>query len=602
MNASRGSRRRGWLAVFVLAVAAGILAITIAAAGGFSVRIFGVRFSSHGALRPTLFALLFFTVAYRTRPAWQKDDVSRVVGRVLWGATLWPAPIAAAVLLTLCWVYGTRVAGGSDIYGYVSQAHLWLAGDLHVHQDFAASVVWPNADWTFTPLGYRPGPNHTIVPTYAPGLPLLMALATRAIGNCGPFVVTPLCGALLVLLTYALGAQLSGRVTGALAALLTASSPTIVMMTLWPMSDVPAAAFWTMSLVIALRRDSIASRIFAGVAAGFAIVIRPNLVPLIVFPATAIFFASSATAGARFRRLAALAIGCLPFVIFVGWVNYDLYGSFLASGYGEASSIYKWRNLGPNLIRYPRWLWETQGMFAFLFLIAVVVAARPGLPSQKLRWLLLAYVAGVFACYIFYGPFDDWWYLRFVIPAMPAMFALGTDALWHVTAKSGRTLQVILTVLIIALMIDHAITYARQHSVFDIGEGEQKYADVGRYLRQTLPANAVVLASQHSGSVRYYSGLRTLKFELLDRAWLDRAIAYLKSTGVSPYIVLEGWEIPNFRRQFAGQRGVALLDRPAIAVHSRHVFVFNSDPASQSDPPQTIPHTQGCEREVSSAQ
>ena len=234
-------------------------------------------------------------------------------------------------------------------------------------------------------------------------------------------------------------------------------------------------------------------------------------------------------------------------------------------------------------------------MFAFLFLIAAAVPAGPHVQSRTLRWLLLAYIAGVVACYILYGPFDDWWYLRFVIPAMPAIFVLGIDAVWQITAKAGPTFQVALTVLITGLTITHAIAYARQHSVFDIGEGEQKYADVGRYLGQALPANAVVLASQHSGSIRYYSGLKTLKFELLDRVWLDRAIEYLKSTGTNPYIVLEGWEIPNFRRRFAGQQGVALLDRPPVAVHSRHVFVFSGDPAPRSDPPQTIPHTKGCQ-------
>ena len=117
----------------------------------------------------------------------------------------WVAPAAAVILLALSFAYGVRAAGASDSYGYVSQARLWLAGDLHVHQDFAAAVPWPNADWTFTPLGYRPAPGHTLVPTYAPGLPLLMAMFMTIGGNCGAFVVTTLSGAILILLTFALG-------------------------------------------------------------------------------------------------------------------------------------------------------------------------------------------------------------------------------------------------------------------------------------------------------------------------------------------------------------------------------------------------------------
>ena len=180
--------------------------------------------------------------------------------------------------------YGTRSAGGSDPYGYISQAQLWRAGDLRVHQDFVASMPWPNVDWSFTPLGYRPSADHTLVPTYAPGLPLLMTLFTVVAGSCGPYLVNPVCGALLVILAYGIGVRVSGRAVGAIAALLVASSPTVLFMMLWPMSDVPAAVFWTASLLLACR-SSFTGIALSGAAAGIAIAIRPNLVPLALFPA-----------------------------------------------------------------------------------------------------------------------------------------------------------------------------------------------------------------------------------------------------------------------------------------------------------------------------
>ena len=168
--------RRTSYVISTLAVLLAALAIASLLSGGFSLRVFGLRVSSHGVLRPALFALLCLAAAYRWMPVWQRGIVSTYAPRVLRRLTPWVAAAAAAGVLGLCWVYGTRAAGGSDSYGYVSQARLWLGGDLHVHQDFAALVPWPNADWSFTPLGYRPAANHTIVPTYAPGLPLLMAI------------------------------------------------------------------------------------------------------------------------------------------------------------------------------------------------------------------------------------------------------------------------------------------------------------------------------------------------------------------------------------------------------------------------------------------
>jgi hypothetical protein len=47
------------------------------------------------------------------------------------------------------------VAAGSDAQ-LREPADLWLRGDL-IDQPFSALVPWPNARWTFTPLG-RPRP------------------------------------------------------------------------------------------------------------------------------------------------------------------------------------------------------------------------------------------------------------------------------------------------------------------------------------------------------------------------------------------------------------------------------------------------------------
>jgi hypothetical protein len=52
---------------------------------------------------------------------------------------------------------------------------LWASENLIVAQPIAAKVPWPSADWTFTPLGYKPTADGTaIVPIYAPGPRMLM--------------------------------------------------------------------------------------------------------------------------------------------------------------------------------------------------------------------------------------------------------------------------------------------------------------------------------------------------------------------------------------------------------------------------------------------
>src|SRR5437763_1042682 len=173
-------------------------------------------------------------------------------------------------------MWSTRVAAGADAYGYVSQADLWLRGALHIDQRFGATVPWPLARWTFTPLGYRPEPDgYRIVPQYAAGLPLVMAAFKAVAGQCAMFWVVPLCGGVLVFATYCIGREIDRPLVGLAAAWIVASSPTLLFMLMAPMSDVPAAAAWAASVAFALAE----SPLLAGVAAGAAILIRPNLAP-----------------------------------------------------------------------------------------------------------------------------------------------------------------------------------------------------------------------------------------------------------------------------------------------------------------------------------
>ena len=53
----------------------------------------------------------------------------------------------------------------------------------------------------------------------------------------------------------------------------------------------------------------------------------------------------------------------------------------------------------------------------------------------------------------------------------------------------------------------------------------------------------------HSGSLRFYTGRLTVRWDWLDEPWLERAPADLESIGYRPFAVLEGWEIPEIRKR-----------------------------------------------------
>jgi hypothetical protein len=585
---STGGRRFAFLLLFVSACA---VAVTgwIEATGGIRRDVAGVSLSVRNSFRPALLAggCALVALAMLIRRRSDIDRATRVVSP-LFDIAVW---VAAGTVFALGVIFGVKAAGGSDPYGYVSQAQFWLRGNLHVPLRLAAAVPWPDADWTFTPLGYRPAAQHTLVPTYPPGLPLLMALFQVLFGASGPFLVGPLCGALLVLATDRLGTIVGGRAVGAMAALCVAASPTVLYMTVWVMSDVPAAACFAAGLWLACRRSPAAS----GVVTGIGIMIRPNLAPLALFPAAILLWQSTGPSfGVRLRLNAWFALGCVPFVLVPAWTNYTLYGSPWASGYGSVTDLYAWAHLPVNLARYPVWLEETQSPAVFVFLLAPFVLGR----GQRAEWpvvgILAAFAAAVFALYAWYLPFKPWWFLRFLLPALPIVLIIGSLVVWRLGARLHPSTRAAVAAGFTCWMVLYGIDASRRHGVFTLRQDEQKYADVGRYIGGTLPANVVVIAMQHSGSIRLYSGREILRYDYLSPHWLDRALAHFASRGSPVYFALEDWEVPVFKNHFASQQGVTLVDQTPLAVDASHVVRLYA--AERRDVPLTpavMPATSG---------
>jgi len=274
------SRRHAMSPALLVAMTLAVMWTTVVwLTGGVDWRIGEIRISSRDPRRSGLAALLLAFVYAVTSARHVAGDLNwlRREGQRHFGLM---AAALSLVVAIVAWMNTSVVAGGADPYGYVSQAYLWRAGRLTIDQPFVRDMPWPFAPLTFAPLGYRPSPDGgALVPTYAPGLPILMAFASAIAGDCGPFVVVPLLGGLVVWLTYALGRALGSPIAGILAALLLAVSPAFVYMLMWPMSDVPVSAFWTAALVAAHGRWRLRA-LASGVMMSAAILVRPNLAPV----------------------------------------------------------------------------------------------------------------------------------------------------------------------------------------------------------------------------------------------------------------------------------------------------------------------------------
>jgi hypothetical protein len=394
------------------------------------------------------------------------------------------------------------------------------------------------------------------------------------------FVVVPLFGVLLVWSTYLLGARFS-PVVGFAAALLLACSPAFLFQLMQPMSDVPAAALWVLAVAIATggtRR----SPVMAGLTTSAAIAIRPNLLPMGIVLGVFLLVRPERVWRERTRDAGLFAAASLPGCVLVAVVQQVFYGSPLRSGYGTLPTLFAAEHIAANATRYATWMWQSHGFVWLLALGAPVV-----LPGW-LTTLLLSLVAVNIACYLPYAVFNDWWYLRFLLPAiaillvmamaiMDALLHLWREPLWLARRTGHKGLSHRCGVIGLAIVIGvFFIREARARSVFDLQRLEARYERAGLYVDSHFPPDALVVTSWESGSIRYYGHRNTLVWDSLDPAWLDRAIAYLRTRGYEPYLLFERWEEPIFRARFAGST-IGRLDWPPAAEIAGQVRIYRPD-------------------------
>jgi len=518
-------------ALGVIALLAAIWTLVVWLSGGLSASLGPLRISSSDAIRPLIVAIVA-AVAYLATSGFARarDDAARV------RRALTPRRLAVALTVVVLVVglgNNSWGAGGSDSYSYVSQMDLWLAGTMKVPVSMAAQVPWPDALKTFTPFGYSAVAHESaITPITGAGLPLLMAIFKTIGGHAAAFLVVPMTGALLVWTTFLIGRRVASDAIGISAAWLVATSPTFLMMFKSQMSDVPAAAFWALATYWMLG-NSRRSAAAAGLAASIAILIRPNLAPIAAVIAVWSFFSMNR------QRAALFCAAALPGAIAVAVINASLFGSPFSSGYGELTSLFSLDNVPATLGSYVGWLIGTQTPLVFAGLFILRVAPLLGLIMLTV-WLL----------YAPYPSFDAWWFLRFLLPAWPAMF-IGVSAAisWLFDRKPpwGRAA----TIAIVLALGTYGLAVTAQRRVFTGDEGERRYATIAQLVASNTEPDAMIMASIHAGSLRYYAGRATLRFDILDGDWLDRAASWLDARGRHPYIVIEDWEMDAFRKRFA---------------------------------------------------
>jgi hypothetical protein len=385
------------------------------------------------------------------------------------------------------------------------------------------------------------------------------------------------------------------------AAWMVATSPAMLFMLMAPMSDVPAAAAWAVAAACVLGQTPLAAG-GAGIAAAIAILIRPNLAPLagVIF----VWIAWRDLTTGRWcdwRRVATpwylmpTAAGAIAVAI----INTRLYGSPLASGY-DLTDGFLLSYVVPNLRRYVWWLVSAETPFALAGLACLAIPSARiwrTRSSREALWLFGGVAAAVWISYLLYVPWGAWWYLRFLLPTWP-MMALGTASLAAAVYRARPpVLRGAVVVVLVAIGVS-GVTQAAQRATFSVARGESKYVEVAKTVESLTGPDDVIISAQHSGSLRYYAGRLTLRWDVGDPAWLDRTVDWLAAHGHHPYFVLEPQEVDELRARYGARNASARLDwTPMVSFRGGAITMYDGvrrdrEGTTVSQLPARAPH--GC--------
>ncbi len=455
----------------------------------------------------------------------------------------------ALVSITWWWATLSRVAGGADSYGYVSESQLILGGSLvqRPTELTRLGLDRPSALAVASPIGYVPSlAADGIVPVYPTGLPMLMALATSVAGREGAFHVVPIMGVLGLVLVYAIARVWFDTLTSCLAVAWVAWNPVYVAYAKQPMSDVPATVFALGAIYLLVRDPS--RPLAAGVAASAAFLTRPALVTAMLGIGAGIGawhqFTNYVNRGRfllKYGSMFALA------VLLQMTLHWKLYGHPFHSGYGSPSTLFSLDMLPTNLAVFGRWTYRVHG---WLWLVAVwlgLLLVRASVPRVGAVVMALA----VTAPYLLYFEFNHWETLRFALPGLVAV---------TIVAAGGMTtfLRLVCPAWLVAVAVTlcgagFAIQSNRwldRQGTWRLAEVEARYPLAAAWIAQVTPPAAMVMAGQHSGSIRHYAGRFTLRWDVLRPADLSSTLRHLNAQGIDVFAAFEGGELEQFRERF----------------------------------------------------
>lgn len=393
------------------------------------------------------------------------------------------------------WHYFTPACRETDTAGYV-----WLAERLAL----GLPVAVPDDPYRFLSHVWVQTADGLVLPKYTPGYPALMALGLRLAGPAGPYLVSPLCGALCLVGLWWLCRLWMSPWASLCATATLAFGSMYLTYTGYPLAHAAntCAVTWGMACLLRwYRRPGVALGIGAGLALGLAPAIRPTSAVLWAVPAAAAAIVCWRWWRSRPDRaafpwpgLVALVLAGAVFPVLLLIWNRQVFGSPWLTGYGLSDEQYAF-TLGawPAIVRQFRGILANgPAVVAGIGLLAAVVWPDRGERTLLLLWLLP--LPCVYGLYYWSGSNHGTMVTRFLFCLFPLLVATAFGGLERLLRDGWQRLAVAGIMTLIAIGMDAPEAWQRLRGTVAGAEQRQQLAATKAILPE-LRRGAVVIAA-----------------------------------------------------------------------------------------------------------
>lgn len=457
------------------------------------------------------------------------------------------AALALAVIFIFFAVHRQRYVGASDWYGYYAESLLFRQGQLTM------KTAFPPAQYpAFAPLGFLAA-GDKIIPQYPPGFPLLLAL----FGFLGlEFFVNALCGVLTILVLYLILRNLVGRGLAVLYALLWTFFPVALWGSVNLMSDLVATLFILLTYYF-FRRDEI---FWSGVAFSFAMTVRPSNILFFIVFLPLIF---------RKKKFWPFCLSTAIIGSLYGLYNWAVFGKPWMTGYqGVAAEL-----LGS--VFFHHFIYYGKTIFIIMTPLLLIPALLALVRRKPQRWFYFFWLLAYWIFYSFWkSGADYWWYLRFLLPGLPALFILSALGMQDIRERLSarklywRWLFNAAAVFVLLVMLPYFCGYSKRNMVLTADRGKL-FFKASKKIQSLLPPGAMVGSLEMSGPLRLYAGIESFRWDHPQR----RKLMYdFLNKGRTLYLLVE----PNYKRHPSMERIARNFNLKKIAFipESRGMVLF----------------------------